>query len=65
MRAVEFISGTLVRLGDDKAATYELVSIEDDGDRCWLRRSPQTRIGSAAFPVASSRVKALAQGASH
>jgi hypothetical protein len=60
MRAVEFISGTLVRLGDDKAATYELVSIEDDGDRCWLRRSPQTRIGSAAFPVASSRVKALA-----
>ena len=65
MRAVEFISGTLVRLGDDKAATYELVSIEDDGDRCWLRRSPQTRIGSAAFPVASSRVKALAKGASH
>lgn len=60
MSTVEFISGTLVPLGDDKATTYELVSIEDDGDRCWLRRSPQTRIGSAAFPVASSRVKALA-----
>ena len=31
MSTVEFISGTLVRLGDDKATTYELVSIEDDG----------------------------------
>ena len=60
MRTVEFITGTLVLLADDKATTYELVSIEDDCDRCWLRRSPQTRIGSAAFPVASSRVKALA-----
>jgi len=46
-------------LADDKATTYELVSIEDDGDRCWLRRSPQTRISSAAFPVASDRVEAL------
>ena len=59
MRSVEFIGGTLVRLADDKATTYELVSIEDDGDRCCLRRSPQTRISSAAFPVASNRIKAL------
>ena len=59
MSTVEFISGTLVRLADDKATTYELVSIEDDGDRCWLRRSSQTRISSAAFPVASDRVKAF------
>jgi hypothetical protein len=49
----------LVRLVDDEATTYQLVSVEEDGGRCWLRRSPQTRVAPAAFPVAASRIKTI------
>jgi hypothetical protein len=34
-------------------------TVTEKDSECWLRRSPQTRISSAAFPVASDRVEAL------
>jgi hypothetical protein len=54
---MDFSSGVILRLASDDACSYEVVSIEEDGGRCWLRRSPQPRNGTAAFPVVISQLR--------
>ena len=43
--------GSLVRIHRRDDAVYEVVSVEDDDLRCWVRRWPQTRKQSVPFPV--------------
>jgi len=43
--------GSLVRIHRRDDAVYEVVSVEDDDLRCWVRRWPQARTASSAFPV--------------
>jgi len=43
--------GSLVRILRRDDALYEVVSVEDDDLRCWVRRWPQARKTSSAFPV--------------
>jgi hypothetical protein len=43
--------GSLVRIPSRAESLYEVVSIEDEGLRCWVRRWPRTRIATAPFPV--------------
>jgi len=54
---VEFTNGVLVLLDGDEVTTYQLVSVEEEGERCWLRRAPKFRVAHAAFPVAASRIR--------
>ena len=49
--------GSLVRIlsradsPDDPDCLYEVVNVEADDQRCWVRRWPQPRRTCAAFPV--------------
>jgi hypothetical protein len=43
--------GSLVRIHRRDDAVYEVVSVEDDDLRCWVRRWPQARKASSPFPV--------------
>ena len=43
--------GSLVRIHRRDDAVYEVVSVEDDDLRCWVRRWPEARKASSPFPV--------------
>ncbi len=48
--------GTFVRLTSRPEDTYQLVNIDDESDRCWVRRWPLSRHGSPPFAVALHQV---------
>jgi hypothetical protein len=56
--------GGFVQLASRPGATYQVISIDDETDSCWVRRWPLTRHGSPAFSVALREVRPL-QAASH
>ena len=39
------LQGDCIRLGDDEQL-YQVIGVDDRGDRCWLRRWPLARHGS-------------------
>jgi hypothetical protein len=43
--------GTFVRLEGRPSDTYQIVSIDDYSDSCWVRRWPLPRQGSPVFSV--------------
>ncbi len=49
--------GSLVRIHSRAESLYEVMTVEDDDLRCWVRRWPQPRTASAAFPVPISQVE--------
>lgn len=50
-RPISVEPGSLVRIHRRDDAVYEVVSVEDDDLRCWVRRWPQARKASSPFPV--------------
>lgn len=44
--------GGFVQLNSRQGVTYQVISIDEDTDSCWVRRWPLTRRGSPAFSVA-------------
>ena len=44
--------GSFVALGSRQGGTYQVISIDEETDSCWVRRWPLTRHGSPAFSVA-------------
>ncbi|KEF41288.1 MAG: hypothetical protein ER33_12275 [Cyanobium sp. CACIAM 14] len=51
--------GSFVRLANRLGATYQVISIDDETDSCWVRRWPLTRQGSPAFSVSLGDVSVL------
>lgn len=43
--------GSFVRLASKGDTTYQVLSLDADADRCWLRRWPLSRQGSPPFSV--------------
>ena len=43
--------GTFVRLEGRPGDTYQVVSVDDYSDSCWVRRWPLPRQGSPVFSV--------------
>ncbi|MCT0200583.1 hypothetical protein KQ313_12965 [Synechococcus sp. CS-1325] len=43
--------GAFVQLTSKGDTTYQILSIDDDGDRCWVRRWPLSKQGSPPFAV--------------
>jgi hypothetical protein len=43
--------GTFVRLAGKDDSIYQVLTIDDDGDRCWVRRWPLSKQGSPPFAV--------------
>jgi hypothetical protein len=43
--------GTFVRLESRDGDTYQVVSVDDYSDSCWVRRWPLPRQGSPVFSV--------------
>ncbi len=43
--------GAFIRLADNQDHAYQVVSIDDHADRCWVRRWPLTKQGSPPFAV--------------
>jgi len=43
--------GTFVRLSGKDDSIYQILSVDDDGDRCWVRRWPLSKHGSPPFAV--------------
>ncbi|MCS5693907.1 hypothetical protein NZK33_18270 [Cyanobium sp. FGCU-6] len=43
--------GTFVRLEGRQGDTYQVVSVDDYADSCWVRRWPLPRRGSPVFSV--------------
>ncbi|EDY39747.1 conserved hypothetical protein [Cyanobium sp. PCC 7001] len=48
--------GQIVQLSTNPDQTYQVLSIDQDGDCCWLRRWPLSRHGSPAFAAPLSQV---------
>ena len=46
-----FHQGQLVRVASNQESTYQVLSIDDASDLCWVRRWPLSRKGSPAFSV--------------
>ncbi|MDM7951848.1 MAG: hypothetical protein QUV07_01315 [Cyanobium sp. CZS 25K] len=51
--------GGFVQLSTRQDATYQVISIDEETDSCWVRRWPLTRHGSPAFSVALRELRAL------
>ena len=51
--------GGFVQLNSSQESTYQVISIDDETDSCWVRRWPLTRHGSPAFSVALSDLRPL------
>ena len=52
-----FHQGQLVRVASNQESTYQVLSIDDAADLCWVRRWPLTRKGSPAFSVSLHQLK--------
>jgi hypothetical protein len=48
-----------VQLASRQGATFQVISIDEETDSCWVRRWPLTRHGSPAFSVALREVSPL------
>jgi hypothetical protein len=48
-----------VALGSRQGGTYQVISIDEETDSCWVRRWPLTRHGSPAFSVALPDLRPL------
>ncbi|MFM7314682.1 MAG: hypothetical protein ACKO0M_16230 [Cyanobium sp.] len=44
------LQGDCIRLGDDEQL-YQVIGVDDRGDRCWLRRWPLARQGSPVLEM--------------
>lgn len=51
--------GSFVALGSRQGGTYQVISIDEETDSCWVRRWPLTRQGSPAFSVALPDLRPL------
>jgi hypothetical protein len=51
--------GSFVQLSSRHGATFQVISIDDETDSCWVRRWPLTRHGSPAFSVGLRDVKPM------
>lgn len=49
--------GAVVRLSSSPDGTYQVVSIDDDCDRCWVRRWPLSQHRSPTFVVPLHQVR--------
>lgn len=49
--------GDCVTLASDEH-TYQVISVDDSHDRCWLRRWPLSRQGSEVFEISLQQVRA-------
>jgi hypothetical protein len=52
-----FHQGQLVRVASNQDSTYQVLSIDDAADLCWVRRWPLSRKGSPAFSVSLQQLK--------
>lgn len=55
--------GAVVRLADRPEGTYQIVNLDDDHDRCWVRRWPLVQHRSPTFVVAVHQVSAVLEPA--
>ena len=53
--SMTFHQGDCVTLTSDEH-TYQVISIDDSHDRCWLRRWPLSRQGSEVFEISLQQV---------
>jgi hypothetical protein len=51
--------GSFVQLSSRQGVTFQVISVDDDTDSCWVRRWPLTRHGSPAFSVGLREVHPL------
>ena len=51
--------GSFVALGSRQGGTYQVISIDEENDSCWVRRWPLTRHGSPAFSAALPDLRPL------
>jgi hypothetical protein len=51
--------GGFVQLNSHQGGTYQVISLDEETDSCWVRRWPLTRHGSPAFSVALTDLRAL------
>jgi len=51
--------GGFIHLACRQGGTYQVISIDEATDSCWVRRWPLTRQGSPAFSVALSQVRPI------
>jgi hypothetical protein len=51
--------GAFVHLSSRQGGTYQVISIDDETDSCWVRRWPLTRVGSPAFAVSLREASAI------
>ena len=49
--------GDCIRLGHDQQL-YQVIGVDDRGDRCWLRRWPLARQGSPVMEMSLHQVQA-------
>jgi hypothetical protein len=48
---MDFHPGTFVRLEGRQSDVYQVVSVDDYADSCWVRRWPLSHQGSPVFSV--------------
>ena len=51
--------GSFVQLSSRQGVAFQVISVDDDTDSCWVRRWPLTRHGSPAFSVGLREVHPL------
>ncbi len=54
--SMTFHQGDCVTLASD-GHTYQVISVDDSHDRCWLRRWPLSRQGSEVFEISLQQVR--------
>jgi len=52
-----FEQGAFVRLASKGDTVYQVLSLDADADRCWLRRWPLSRQGSPPFSVPLNQLR--------
>jgi hypothetical protein len=51
--------GQMVQLESSPDHAYQVLSIDQDTDSCWVRRWPLSRNGSPAFAVSLQQVRVM------
>jgi hypothetical protein len=51
--------GQIVQLTSNPDQAYQVLGIDQETDRCWVRRWPLSRHGSPAFAVALNQVAGM------
>ena len=52
-----FHQGQLVRVASNQDSTYQVLSIDDAADLCWVRRWPLDARNSPTFAVRGSEIR--------